>query len=120
MTFVAPNLAWGEARGGSIPRKWGCDRTSNEAPGQIRRNPSGGGSFRPRRRCSLLTDPRTGYARRSRLAWAENSSPQTSPYLRPGPLIFIPPAHASTFSLSLSIFGFARSRGVQRCFVVAL
>src|SRR5437667_4918941 len=26
VTFVAPNLAWGEARGGSIPRQWGCDR----------------------------------------------------------------------------------------------
>ena len=26
MTFVAPNLAWGEARGGSIPCQWGCDR----------------------------------------------------------------------------------------------
>src|SRR6059036_2849365 len=22
VTFVAPNLAWGEARGGSIPRQW--------------------------------------------------------------------------------------------------
>src|SRR6266496_5116246 len=32
--------------------------TSNEAPGQIRRNPSGGSSLRPRQRCSLLTDPR--------------------------------------------------------------
>src|SRR6266496_1480695 len=42
-----------------------------------------GGSFRPRRRCSLLTDPLAGYARRSRLAWAKNSSPQTSPKLRP-------------------------------------
>jgi len=26
VSFVAPNLAWGEARGGSIPRQWGCDR----------------------------------------------------------------------------------------------
>src|SRR5437016_750841 len=63
MTFVAPYLAWGEARGGSIPRQWGCDRRATKPQGQIRRNPSGGGSFRPRRRCSLLTDPRAGYAR---------------------------------------------------------
>src|SRR5947209_20222337 len=26
MTFVAPNLACGEARGGRIPHKWGCNR----------------------------------------------------------------------------------------------
>src|SRR5216110_527860 len=30
MTFVAPNLAWGEARGGSIPRPWGCDRRATK------------------------------------------------------------------------------------------
>src|SRR5438309_4516856 len=30
MTFVAPNLAWGEARGGSIPRQWGCDRRATK------------------------------------------------------------------------------------------
>src|ERR671924_1802001 len=28
--FVAPNLAWGEARGGSIPRQWGCDRRATK------------------------------------------------------------------------------------------
>ncbi len=33
-------------------------KTSNEATGQIRRNPLGGRSFSPRLRCSLLTDPR--------------------------------------------------------------
>src|SRR5437879_594556 len=57
MAFVAPNLVCGEARGGSIPQRWGCD-PSNEATGQIRRNPQGGRSFSPRLRCSLLTDPR--------------------------------------------------------------
>src|SRR5205807_9694350 len=31
MTFVAPNLAWGEARGGSIPRQWGCDRRATKS-----------------------------------------------------------------------------------------
>ena len=30
MTFVAPNLAWGEARGGSIPGQWGCDRRATK------------------------------------------------------------------------------------------
>src|SRR2546422_8462108 len=44
------------------PPKWGCDRRATKPPGQIRRNPSGGGSFRPRPRCSLLTDPLPGYA----------------------------------------------------------
>src|SRR5438552_5081951 len=36
VTFVAPNLAWGEARcasaraPGSIPRQWGCDRRATK------------------------------------------------------------------------------------------
>src|SRR5438128_4785118 len=36
VTFVAPNLAWGEARGASarapasIPRQWGCDRRATK------------------------------------------------------------------------------------------
>src|SRR5216110_2586381 len=30
VTFVAPHLAWGEARGGSIPRQWGCDRRATK------------------------------------------------------------------------------------------
>src|SRR5437870_8441927 len=30
MTFVASNLAWGEARGGSIPLQWGCDRRATK------------------------------------------------------------------------------------------
>src|SRR2546428_5238109 len=30
VTFVAPNLAGGEARGGSIPRQWGCDRRATK------------------------------------------------------------------------------------------
>src|SRR6266581_8841775 len=30
VTFVATNLAWGEARGGSIPRQWGCDRRATK------------------------------------------------------------------------------------------
>src|SRR6267143_4501878 len=35
MTFVAPNLAWGEARGGSIPRQWGCDRRATKPQGKF-------------------------------------------------------------------------------------
>src|SRR5439155_6249293 len=53
---------------------------SNEARTEKRRNPPGGGSFWPRLRCSLLTDPE-GYARRSGLVWAKNPSPQTWSYL---------------------------------------
>src|SRR5437870_12659504 len=36
VTFVAPNLAWGKARGASaraprsIPRQWGCDRRATK------------------------------------------------------------------------------------------
>ena len=48
-------FAWGAARRGSIvvSALW---PSRNKAPGQIRRNPLGGGSFWRRRRCSLLTD----------------------------------------------------------------
>src|SRR5260221_6994073 len=47
MTFVAPNLACGEARGGRIPFPWGCNRraTTLQAKfGATRRAP---GLFRP-------------------------------------------------------------------------
>src|SRR2546427_6444215 len=49
---------WPVARreGGSVSAAI-LDRLSNEATGQIRRNPQGGMSFGRRRRCSLLTDP---------------------------------------------------------------
>src|ERR671923_757741 len=30
VTFVAPNLAWGEERGGASPRQWGCDRRATK------------------------------------------------------------------------------------------
>src|SRR6266851_5886742 len=85
MTFVAPNLAWGEARGGSIPRQWGCDRRATKPQAK----------FGATLRAAVLFGPggvarslqiHEGYARRSRLAWAENSSPQTSSNLRPGSL----------------------------------
>ena len=54
VTFVAPNLTCGEARGGRIPAV-GCNRRA-KATGQIRRNPQGGRSFWRRLRSSLLTD----------------------------------------------------------------
>src|SRR6266566_4493168 len=82
VTFVAPNLAWGEAPGGSIPRPWGCDRRATKPQSK----------FGATLRAAVLFGPggvarslqiHGGYARRSRLAWAENSSPQTSPDLRP-------------------------------------
>src|SRR2546429_9555766 len=85
MTFVAPNLAWGEARGGSLPRQWGCDRPATKPQAK----------FGATLRAAVLFGPggvarslqiHKGYARRSRLAWAENPSPQTSSNLRPGPL----------------------------------
>ena len=81
VTFVALNLAWGEARGGSIPRQWGCDRRATKPQAK----------FGETLRAAVLFGPgcvarslqiRVGYARRSRLAGAENSSPQTSPNLR--------------------------------------
>src|SRR5947208_16377254 len=81
LTFVAPNLAGGEARGASareprsIPRQWGCDRRATKPQAR----------FGATLRAAVLFGPgcvarslqiRVGYARRSRLAGAENSSPQ--------------------------------------------
>jgi hypothetical protein len=54
---------------------WVCDREATKPACSLRENPPGGGSFRSGLRCSLLTD-HCGYARRSRLGWSENLSPQ--------------------------------------------
>src|SRR5438552_18483654 len=78
-TFVAPIFGFGEARRGSIPRS---GAVTEEQRGQNRKatQPSG-------RRCfsaqTLLLSLQTheGYARRSRLVWAKNPSPQTWLYL---------------------------------------
>src|SRR5438876_12119167 len=70
-TFVALKLAWARREGGSVSPAI-LDRRSNEAPGQFQRNPEGGLSFGRRRCCSLLTRSTAGYARRSRLASAQN------------------------------------------------
>src|SRR6184192_1860308 len=69
--FVAPRLAWAEARGGSIPRSGAVtDEQRSHRPtwGQ----PEGRQVFSVQ--ASLLAPYRStsGYARRSRLAWTEN------------------------------------------------
>src|SRR5438067_2881516 len=47
MTFVAPNLACGEARGGSIPRQWGCDRRATKPQAKFGATRRVAGLFRP-------------------------------------------------------------------------
>src|SRR5439155_21485035 len=68
----------------SIPRQWSCDRRATKPQAK----------FGAALRAAVLFGPgcvarslqiRVGYARRSRLAGAENSSPQTSPNLRSRP-----------------------------------
>src|SRR2546428_12546406 len=82
VTFVAPNLAWGEARGGSIPRQCGCDRRATKPQAK----------FGATLRAAVPFGP-GGLARSLQIHWrdmlvaralpgAENSSPQTSPDLR--------------------------------------
>src|SRR3989441_11278310 len=78
--FVAPRLACGEARGGSIPRSGAVtDEQRSHRPtwGQ----PEGRQFFSVQ--ASLLAPYRStsGYARRSRLAWAENPLPQNTSHL---------------------------------------
>src|SRR5437667_10367473 len=56
MTFVAPNLACGEARGGRIPCHGAVtDEQRSHRPNSAQ--PGGRQVFSPRLRCSLLTDP---------------------------------------------------------------
>src|SRR5881628_3559638 len=56
MTFVAPNLACGEARGGRIPQSESVtDEQRPHRPNSAQ--PASGSSFSARLRCSLLTDP---------------------------------------------------------------
>src|SRR5213594_57197 len=53
MTFVAPNLAWGEARGASarapahIPRPWGCNRRATKPQAKFGATRRAAGLFRP-------------------------------------------------------------------------
>src|SRR5256886_7047053 len=85
MTFVAPNLACGEARGGSIPRQWGCDRRATKPQAKFGATRRAAGLFA---QTSLLAPHRStvGYARRSRLVWAKNPLPRTPSYLCLRPL----------------------------------
>src|SRR3989475_5774407 len=78
--FVAPSLACGEARGGSIPRSGAVtDEQRSHRPNWAQ--PKGRQSFSLQ--ASLLTPYRStsGYARRSRLAWTEKPLPQNTSHL---------------------------------------
>ncbi len=79
MTFVAPNLACGEARGGRIPQSGAVtDEQRRHRPNSAQ--PSGRQFFSGQ--TSLLAPHRStsGYARRSRLVWPKNPLPRTSSY----------------------------------------
>src|SRR5213592_383746 len=85
MTFVAPNLACGEARGGRIPGQGAVtDEQRSHRPNSAQ--PGGRQVFFAQ--TSLLAPHRStaGYARRSRLVWAKNPLPRTSSYLCLRPL----------------------------------
>jgi hypothetical protein len=75
--FVAPSLACGEARGGSIPRSGAV--TDEQRSHRLNwTQPGGRQSFSLQ--ASLLAPYRStsGYARRSRLAWSEKPLPQNT------------------------------------------
>src|SRR6266568_3504294 len=85
MTFVAPNLACGEARGGRIPCHGAVtDEQRSDRPNSAQ--PGGRQDFFAQ--TSLLAPHRStaGYARRSRLVWSKNPLPRTSSYLCLRPL----------------------------------
>src|SRR6266705_5911251 len=85
MTFVAPNLACGEARGGRIPGHGAVtDEQRSDRPNSAQ--PGGRQVFFAQ--TSLLAPYRStaGYARRSRLVWAKNPLTRTSSYLCLRPL----------------------------------
>src|SRR5256885_16561555 len=85
MTFVAPNLACGEARGGRIP---GHGAVTDEQRSHRRNSAQPGGRQVFFAQTSLLAPHRStvGYARRSRLVWAKNPLPRTPSYLCLRPL----------------------------------
>src|SRR5437588_8920771 len=85
MTFVAPNLACGEARGGRIPDPGAVtDEQRSHRPNSAQ--PGGRQVFFAQ--TSLLAPHRStvGYARRSRLVRAKNPLPRTPSYLCLRPL----------------------------------
>src|SRR2546427_11107739 len=85
MTFVAPNLACGEARGGRIP---GHGAVTDEQRSHRPNSAQPGGRQVFFAQTSLLAPYRStaGYALRSRLVWAKNPLPRTSSYLCLRPL----------------------------------
>src|SRR5437764_1866876 len=85
MTFVAPNLACGETRGGRIP---GHGAVTDEQRSHRPNSAQPGGRQVFFAQTSLLAPHRStaGYARRSRLVWARNPLPRTSSYLCLRPL----------------------------------
>ncbi len=85
MTFVAPNLACGKTRGGSIFRSESVT-DEQRSHRQNSAQPAGRQVFFGQ---TSLVDPyrsTSGYARRSRLVWPRNPLPRTSSYLRLSPL----------------------------------
>src|SRR5438034_4532810 len=104
MTFVAPNLACGEARGGRIPCHGAVtDEQRSHRPNSAQ--PGGRQVFFAQ--TSLLAPYRStaGYARRSRLVWAKNPLPRTSSYLCLGPLsqVFSATRYDSFRSISVPV-----------------
>src|SRR2546425_6715119 len=80
MTFVAPNLACGEARGGSIPRSGAVtDEQRSHRPNSAQ--PLWRQLFFAQTSLFAPYRPTLGYARRSRLVWTKNPLPRTSSYL---------------------------------------
>src|SRR5207247_5411883 len=84
MTFVAPNLACGEAGGGSIPQGAVTDEQRSHRPNSAQ--PLGRQLFFAQTSLLAPYRPTLGYARRSRLVWAKNPLPRTSAYLCLRPL----------------------------------
>src|SRR6266571_6547703 len=98
MTFVAPNLACGEARGGRSPCHGAVtDEQRSHRPNSAQ--PGGRQLFFAQ--TSLLAPHRStaGYARHSRLVWAKNLLPRTSSYLCLRPLSRI---HAVEMNVTLT------------------
>src|SRR6266704_1088227 len=85
MTFVAPNLACGEARGGRIPFPGAVtDEQRCHRPNSAQ--PAGRQVFFAQTSLLAPSQPAAGLLRRSRLVWSKNPSPRTSSYLRLRPL----------------------------------
>src|SRR4051812_22586354 len=100
MTFVAPNLACGEARGGRIPFPGAVtDEQRCHRPNSAQ--PAGRQVFFAHTSLLAPSQPAAGMLRRSRLVWSKNPSPRTSSYLclRPPKLGRIPGKSAPSPSL---------------------